>query len=80
MTDRKLKMSALFIFEIKGAKKDNISSFLKGSFSVMRGPMDMIFGVFSDTYARLLTFVAFVVFEILLNLVSMQNLLNVNNC
>ena len=48
-------MSALFIFEIKGAKKNNISNFLKGSFSVMRGPMDMIFGVFSDTYARLLT-------------------------
>ena len=29
MTDRKLKMSAVFIFEIKGAKKDNIFNFLK---------------------------------------------------
>ena len=51
-------MAAVFIFEIKGAKKDNIFNFLKGSFSVMRGPMDMIFGVFSETYERLLTRVA----------------------
>ena len=80
MTDRKLKMSAVLISEIKGAKKGKIFNFLNGSFSVMRGPMDMIFGVFSESYARLLTFVAFVVFEILLNLVSMQNLLNANNC
>ena len=55
LTDRKLKRSAVFIFEIKGAKKDNILNFLTGSFSVMRGPMDMIFGVFSETYVRLLT-------------------------
>ena len=55
LTDRKLKMSAVFIFEIKGAKKDKIFNFLKGIFSVMRGPMDMIFGVFSETYVRLLT-------------------------
>ena len=47
-------MSVSFIFEIKGAKKDKIFNFLKGSFSVMRGPMGMIFGVFSETYARLL--------------------------
>ena len=83
-------MSAVFIFEIKGAKKDKIFNFLKGSFSVMRGPMDMIFGVFSETYVRLLTSITsqffssygmvFVIFKILLNLVSMQNLLNANNC
>ena len=48
-------MSAVSIFEIKGAKKDNIFSFLKGSFSLMRGPKDMMFGVFSETYVRLLT-------------------------
>ena len=48
-------MSAVFIFEIKGAKKTKVSNFLKGSFSVMRGPMDTIFGVFSETYVRLLT-------------------------
>ena len=55
LTDRKLKLSAVFIFEIKGAKKDKIFNFLKSSFSVMRGPMDVIFGVFSETYVRLLT-------------------------
>ena len=55
LTDRKLKMWAVFIFEIKGAKKDKISNFLKGSFSVMRDPIDMIFGVFSETCVRLLT-------------------------
>ena len=54
LTDRKLKMSAVFIFEIKGAKKDKIFNFLKGRFSVMGGLMDMIFGVFSETYVRLL--------------------------
>ena len=48
-------MSVIFIFEIKGAKKDKMFNFLTGSFSVMRGPIDMIFGVFSDTYVRFLT-------------------------
>ena len=52
-------MAAVFIFKIKGAKKDNIFNFLKGSFSVMRDPMDMIFGVFSETYVRLLTSITF---------------------
>ena len=47
-------MSAAFIFEIKDAKKDKIFNFLKGRFSVMGGPMDMIFGLFSETYVRLL--------------------------
>ena len=54
LTDRKLKISAVFIFEIKGAKKDKIFKFSKGSFSVMRGPMHMIFGEFLETYVRLL--------------------------
>ena len=47
-------MSALFIFEIKGAKEDKIFKFLKGCFSIMGGPMDMIFGLFSEIYMRLL--------------------------
>ena len=50
----KLKISAVFIFETKGVKKDSIFNFLKGRFSVMGGPMDMSFGVFSETYVRLL--------------------------
>ena len=55
MTDRKLKMSAAFIFEIKDAKQDKMFNFLKGSFSVMGGSMDMTFGALSETYVRLLT-------------------------
>ena len=47
-------MSAVFFFEIKGAEKDKIFNFLKGHFFVMGGTMDMIFGVFSETYVRLL--------------------------
>ena len=47
-------MSAFFIFEIKGAKKDKIFYFLKGRFFLMGGPIDVIFGLFSDTYMRLL--------------------------
>ena len=41
LADRKLKMSAVFIFEIKNAKKDKIFNFLKGRFFVMGAPMDM---------------------------------------
>ena len=54
LTDRKLKMSAVFIFEIKGVKKEKNCP-LKGSFYVMRNPIDMIFGMFLETYVRLLT-------------------------
>ena len=36
-------MSAVLIFEIKGAKKDKIFNFWKGRFSVMGGPMNVIF-------------------------------------
>ena len=46
-------MSAVFIFEIKDSKKDKIFNFLKGRFFVMGALMDMIFGLFSDIYARL---------------------------
>ena len=54
LTDRKLKMSEFFIFEIKGAKMDKMFNFLKGRFSVMSSPMDMTFGRFSETNVRLL--------------------------
>ena len=46
-------MSAVFIFEIKDAKKDNIFNFLKGRFFVIGAPMDMISDLFSDIYVRL---------------------------
>ena len=54
LTEKKLKMSALFIFEIKGAKEDKIFNFFKGCFLVIGGLMDLIFRVFSEIYARLL--------------------------
>ena len=54
LTDRKSKMSFVFIFEIKDAKKDRNVYFLKGRFSVMGGPMDIIFGAFPEPYMRLL--------------------------
>ena len=47
-------MPAAFIFEIKDAKKDKIFNFSKSRFSVMGGPMDMIFNVFSETFVRFL--------------------------
>ena len=36
-------MSTVFIFEIKGAKKDKMFNFLKGCFSVMGGPIFLLF-------------------------------------
>ena len=47
-------MSAIFILEIKGGKKNKIFNFLQDRFSVMWGPMDMIFGKFPEIYVRLL--------------------------
>ena len=47
-------MSANLIFEIKGAKMEKKFNFLKGRVCLMGGPMDMMFGVFSETYMRLL--------------------------
>ena len=70
-------MSAVFIYEIKDAKKDKTFNFLKGSFYVMRGPMDMIFGVFSETYARLLTSIPSQFFSIYS---KSYNNLNVKSC
>ena len=77
LTDRKLKISVVFIFEIKGAKKDLIFNFLKGSFSVMRGPMDMIFGEFAETYVRILTCITFQLFS---RYSKNYNNLNVKSC
>ena len=54
MTDKKLKMLIVFIFQIKGAKKDKIFNFLKGRFFVMGGLMNVIFSMFSETNVRLL--------------------------
>ena len=45
-------MSGFFIFEIKRAKMDKIFNYLKDRSSVMRGLMDIIFGVSSETNVR----------------------------
>ena len=77
LTDKKLKMLVAFIFEIKGAKKNKILNFLKGSFSVMRGPMDMIFYVFAENYVRLLTSITLQFFS---RYSKSPNNLNVKSC
>ena len=46
-------MSAVFIFEIKDAKKDKIFNFVKGRFFVVDVPMDMIFDLFSNVSVKL---------------------------
>ena len=53
LPDQKYKMWAFFVFEIKGAKEDKIFKFLKGRFSVTGAALNMIFGLFSEIYARL---------------------------
>ena len=53
LTDRKSKMSAIFIVEIKDAKKDKFFNFLKSRFFVMGAPMDIIFDLFSDINVKL---------------------------
>ena len=77
LTDQKLKMSAIFILEINGIKKDKIFNHLKGSFSVMRGPMDMIFGLFSEIYVRFLTSIISQIFS---RYSKTYNNLNVKKC
>ena len=47
-------MLTVLIFEIESAKTDKMFNFLESHFSVMGGPVDMIFGVFSGTYVRFL--------------------------
>ena len=77
MTDRKLKMSPGFVFEIKDAKKDKIYNFLKGSFPVMRIPMDIIFSLFSKTCVRL---PASVTLQLFSRYSKSYNNLNVKKC
>ena len=70
-------MSAIFIFEIKGIKKDKIFNYLKGSFSVIRARMDTIFGVLSETYVTLLTSITSQLFS---RYSKTYNNLNVKKC
>ena len=77
MTDRKLKMSAFFIFEIKDAKTDRIFNFLMGRFSVMSGPVDMVFSMFSKNNVRLLKYITSQFFSIYS---KSYNILNAKSC
>ena len=77
LTDRKLKMSAFFIFEMKRAKTDRTFNFLMDRFSVMSGPMDMVFGVFSKTNVKLLKYITSQFFS---KYSKSYNILNVKSC
>ena len=61
-------MSTFFIFEIKGAKEDKIFNFLKGRFSLMGGPIDVI----SDTYVRLLKIITLQFFQGIAKVVTIE--------
>ena len=75
--DGKLKMSGFFIFEIKRTKMDKIFNFLKVRFSVMSGPMDMIFGVFSEIDVRL---VKNIISQFIAKYSKSYNILNIKRC
>ena len=77
LIDGKLDMSGFFIFEIKRAKMDKIFNFLKDRFSVISGPIDMIFGVFSKTNVRLLKNIITQLFS---KYSKSYNLLNIKRC
>ena len=77
LIDRKFKMSDFFIFEIKRAKMDQIFNFLKDSFSVMSVPIDMIFGVFSETE---LSPLKNIILQFFSKYSKSYNILNVKSC
>ena len=70
-------MSAFFIFEIKRAKMDKIFNFLKDCFSVMSGPMDMIFDVFSETDV---SFLKNIISQFFSKYSKSYNILNIKSC
>ena len=70
-------MSDFFIFEIKRAKMDKIFNSLKDRFSVLSRPMDMIFGMFSETNVWLLKSIISQFFS---KYSKRYNILNVKSC
>ena len=71
-------MSGFFIIvEIKRAKMAKFFNFLKNHFSVMSVPMDIIFGVFSETDVRLLKNIISQFFS---KYSKSYNILNVKSC
>ena len=78
MIDKKFKISGFFISEIKCAKMDKIfKNDKKDRFSVMTGPMDMIFGMFSETNVWLLKYIISHFFS---KYSERYNILNVKSC
>ena len=77
MIDEKLQMSGFFIFEIKHTKMDPIFIFLKDRFSVMSCPMDIIFGMFSETIVRILKNI---ISQFLSKYSKRYNILNAKSC
>ena len=70
-------MPTFFIFDIKRAKMDRIFNFLMDRFSVMRGLMDMIFGVFSKANVKILKYITSQFFS---KYSKSYNILNVKSC
>ena len=75
--DGKLKISGFFIFEIKCTKMDKIFNLLKVCFSVISGPMDLIFGVFSEIDVRL---VKNIISQFIAKYSKSYNILNIKRC
>ena len=61
----------------KGAKMDKIFNFLKDLFSVTSGPMDVIFGVFSETNVR---FLKNIITQFFSKYSKNYNILNIKRC
>ena len=70
-------MSTIFVLEIKGTKSNKVFNFLNGRFSVMGSPMDMIFGVFSETIVR---FLKSLISQFLSKCSKSYNILNGKSC
>ena len=77
MSDEKLKMSSIFVLQIKSLKNYKILNFLNGCFFVTGGPMDMIFGVFSEIIMRLLKSI---MSQFLSKYSKSYNILNAKSC
>ena len=77
MSDEELKMSITFVLEIKSAKNNKVFNFLNDCFSVMGGPMDMIFGVFSETIVR---FLKYIISQFFSKYSKSYNILSVKSC
>ena len=73
----KIKNVSYFNFLNKRRQNGQIIKFLKGRFSVMGGPIDMIFGVFSETYLRLLKSI---ISQLISKYNKSYNNLNVKSC